>query len=87
MNSIALLGSLLLSQVAGQSDPRIASLEGFTNVSDPYYGQSPPVYPTRKPIIDMYENQKITVSQLRGMVVLTQHGKMPTPGLVTWSHR
>ncbi|KAM0708641.1 hypothetical protein Q7P35_005293 [Cladosporium inversicolor] len=46
MNSIALLGSLLLSQVAGQSDPRIASLVGFTNVSDPYYGQSPPVYPT-----------------------------------------
>jgi hypothetical protein len=49
VNSIALLGSVLLSHVAAQSNPRIASLEGFTNVSDPYYGQSPPVYPTRKP--------------------------------------
>jgi len=48
MKSVSLLGSLLLSyhQAAAQSNPRIASLEGFTNVSDPYYGQSPPVYPT-----------------------------------------
>ena len=87
MNSIALLGSLLLSQVAGQSDPKIASLEGFTNVSDPYYGQSPPVYPTRKPILHILKRHKLTFSQRRAMVVLTRHGKMPTPKLVIWYHR
>jgi hypothetical protein len=50
MKSVSLFGSLLLSyhQAAAQSNPRIADLRGFTNVSDPYYGQSPPVYPTRK---------------------------------------
>lgn len=50
MKSIPLLGGLLLSshQVLAQSDPRVASLDGFTEVPDPYYGQSPPVYPTRK---------------------------------------
>jgi len=83
MNSIALLGTLLLSQVAGQSDPKIASLKGFTNVSDPYYGQSPPVYPTREPNIIMFRSQELTALQLRATVVLTRHGKMPTPGLVT----
>jgi hypothetical protein len=83
MNSIALLGSLLLSQVAGQSDPKIASLKGFTNVSDPYYGQSPPVYPTRKLMLHVSRYHELTISQLRATVVLTRHGKMPTPGLVT----
>ena len=77
MNSIALLGSLLLSQVAGQS------LGGYTNVSDPYYGHSPPVYPTRKLGTDVFKNQKLTIPQLRAMAVLTRHGKMPTPELVT----
>jgi hypothetical protein len=81
MNSIALLGSLLLSQVAGQS------LGGYTNVSDPYYGQSPPVYPTRKPSTDMLRSQKLIISQLRVMAALTQNGKMPTPELATWYHR
>ena len=58
MNSIALLGSLLLSQVAGQSDPKNVTLRGYTNVSDPYYGQSPPVYPTREsnPSISRIQN-------------------------------
>ena len=83
MNSIALLGSLLLSQVAGQSDPKNVTLRGYTNVSDPYYGQSPPVYPTRKPMLHILVHQKLTISQLRAMVVLTRSGKTPTPGLVT----
>lgn len=83
MNSIVLLGSLLLSQAAGQSNPRIASLEGFTNVSEPYYGQSPPVYPTRKSSVNISAHQKLTIFQLRAMAALTRHGRMPTLGLAT----
>jgi hypothetical protein len=50
MKSVSLLGSLLLSyhQASAQSPSANANLGGYTNVSDPYYGQSPPVYPTRK---------------------------------------
>jgi hypothetical protein len=50
MKSVSLLGSLLLSyhQAAAQSPSNDANLGGYTNVSDPYYGQSPPVYPTRE---------------------------------------
>jgi hypothetical protein len=83
VNSIALLGSVLLSHVAAQSNPRIASLEGFTNVSDPYYGQSPPVYPTRKPPGRLPGRQELTVIQLRVTAVSTQHGRMPTLELAT----
>lgn len=62
MKSVSLLGSLLLSyhQAAAQSNPRIASLEGFTNVSDPYYGQSPPVYPTRETISGRADGRMLT---------------------------
>lgn len=62
MNSIALLGSLLLSKVAGQSN--ITSLRGYTNVSDPYYGQSPPVYPTREPNSSIFRTQKLATNDL-----------------------
>ena len=79
MKSVSLLGTLLLSypQAAAQSNPRIASLEGFTNVSDPYYGQSPPVYPTRETIPSKTDGRILTATQLWEMAALIRCGRTP----------
>jgi hypothetical protein len=89
MKSVSLFGSLLLSyhQAAAQSNPRIADLRGFTNVSDPYYGQSPPVYPTRKAFPGCIDGYALTVTQLWAMAVLTRYGRMPMPELAILCRR
>jgi hypothetical protein len=62
MKSVSILGSLLLSyhQAAAQSSSVTADLGGFTNVSDPYYGQSPPVYPTREALTNKADDRMLT---------------------------
>ena len=79
MKSVSILGSLLLSyhQAAAQSSSVTADLGGFTNVSDPYYGQSPPVYPTRETIPSKNDGRILTATQLWEMAALIRCGRTP----------
>lgn len=63
----------------------IASGLSYTNVSEvPYYGLSPPVYPTRKYFSAILQEEMLTATQRKVLVATMHHGKQPTRRLDPW---
>lgn len=78
--------ALTINALVALSSPAAAYLSGsYTNVSDPYYGQSPPVYPSRESFCKSTVMLSLTASQPPAMDQATPSGLPHTLKLLVYS--